>query len=59
MALGVLIIIYAALAGLIIGIALGLLKLILWASFGIFIGALWVVEKLVKLLFRPFFSQRN
>lgn len=54
MALGVLIIIYAALISLIIGIALGLLKLLLWACFGIFIGTLWIAEKIVKLLFRPF-----
>lgn len=58
MALGILICIYIAIfgivLGLIVGVAIGVLKLIGYACIGLFLGAFWVVEMLVKCILLPF-----
>lgn len=57
MAFGILVSIYIAIfcivLGLIVGVAIGVLKLLGYACIGMFLGAFWVIEKLVKCLLRP------
>ena len=49
----ILICLYGFIISLIIGVAILILKMLGYALIGLFLASIWIIEKLVKALFRP------